>query len=75
MAPRASKMIDQVSKMAARASKMINNSLILLIKIKTLAVKQTRRSEQTEKWHGGGICAQRTGYVCITDKISKANEW
>ena len=53
----------RASKMTARASKMIENLITLLIKIKALAVKQTRRSEQTEKWHGGGICAQRTGYT------------
>ena len=58
MAPRA-------SKMTARASKMIENLITLLIKIKTLAVKQTSRSEQTEKWHGGGERAQRTGYIYI----------
>ena len=61
----ASKMTVRASKMTARASKMIENLITVLIKIKTLAVKQTRRSEQTEKWHGGGICAQRTGYVYI----------
>ena len=63
MAPRASKVPVQVSKMTTLASKMIETLITLLIKIKTLAVKQTRRSEQTEKWHGGGICAQRTGYT------------
>jgi hypothetical protein len=45
--------------------------ITLLTKIQTLAVKQTRRSEQTEKWHGGGICAQRTGYIYyITHRVS-----
>ena len=40
----------------------INEKLItLLIKNKTLEVKKRRKSKQTEKWHGGGICAQRTG--------------
>ena len=54
MAPRASKMNVRASEMTARASKMIENLITLLIKIKTLAVKQTRRSEQTEKWHVAG---------------------
>ena len=63
MAPRASKITARASKMTARASKMIENLITLLTKIQTLAVKQTRRLEQTEKWHGGGICAQRTGYI------------
>ena len=66
MAPRASKMTVRASKMTARASKMIEQMITLLIRIKTLAVKQTRRSEQTEKWHGGRICAQRTGYTRTT---------
>ena len=25
--------------------------------------KQNRRPKQTKKWHGGGLCAQRTGYI------------
>jgi hypothetical protein len=58
---RASKITARASKMTARASKMIENWITLLVKNETLEVKKTRRSKQTEKWHGGGICAQRTG--------------
>ena len=24
-----------------------------------------KRSEEAKKWHGGGLCAQRTGYIYI----------
>ena len=48
--------------MAAWDSKIIENLITLLVKNRTLEVKKTRRSKQTEQWHGGGICAQRTGY-------------
>jgi hypothetical protein len=36
------------------ASKMMENFSTLLVKNKTLAVKKSRRSKQTKKWHGGG---------------------
>ena len=76
MAPQAFKITVRASKMTARASKMMENLITLLTQIQTLAVKRTGRSEQTEaketkrskqtkKWHGGGICAQRTGYIYI----------
>jgi hypothetical protein len=59
----ASKITARASKMSARASKIIENWITSLVKNETLEVKKTRRSKQTEKWHGGGICAQRTGYI------------
>ena len=49
MAPRASKMTVRASKKTARASKIIENLITLLTKIKTLAVKQARRSEQAKE--------------------------
>ena len=74
MSPRASKMRSRASKMRHQATKIYQNhrffasriSIFLDLDIEKTWKTKMLKCKKTKQWHGGGLCAQRTGYNHIT---------
>jgi hypothetical protein len=56
--PEILKMGPRASKMGPRASKMTKNH------DSDLPKSRKSHCKPAQNWHGGGLCAQRTGYIC-----------
>ena len=63
MVPRSPKIFKNHQKMSPRASKITQNHENLVTQNPENPRKKTSRIQEIKKRHGGGICAQRTGYI------------